>query len=67
VRELQRAIREGVPVRGLIVWTLKDNFEWEDGYEWRFGIVHVDFASQVRTPKLSAGYHAAVIRKNCVM
>jgi beta-glucosidase len=36
------------------VWSLLDNFEWEHGYDQRFGIVHVDFATQVRTPKRSA-------------
>jgi beta-glucosidase len=61
LRELQRAIHDGVPVRGYFVWTLMDNFER------RFGIVHVDFATQVRTPKLSARYHSAVIRENRIM
>jgi beta-glucosidase len=67
LREMQRAIRDGVPVRGYFVWTLMDNFEWEDGYERRFGIVHVDFATQVRTPKLSARYYAAVMHENRIM
>ncbi|HUG11788.1 MAG TPA: GH1 family beta-glucosidase [Opitutaceae bacterium] len=67
LRELQRAIHDGVPVRGYFVWTLMDNFEWEDGYERRFGIVHVDFATQVRTPKLSARYYAAVMRENRIV
>jgi beta-glucosidase len=67
LRELQRAIHDGVPVRGYFVWTLMDNFEWEDGYERRFGIVHVDFATQVRTLKLSARYYASVMRGNRIM
>lgn len=64
--QLQRAIAEGVPVKGYFLWSLLDNFEWADGYERRFGIVHVDFATQKRTPKLSAEYYARVIEKNDV-
>ncbi|HVT74714.1 MAG TPA: GH1 family beta-glucosidase [Lacunisphaera sp.] len=67
LRELQRAIRDGVPVRGYFLWTLLDNFEWEDGYARRFGLVHVDFQTQRRTPKLSAGYYAAVMAANRVL
>jgi beta-glucosidase len=62
LRELQRAILDGVPVDGYFLWSFIDNFEWEDGYERRFGIVHCDFATQVRTPKLSARYYAEVMR-----
>ena len=62
--ELHRAIRDGVPVRGYFVWSLLDNFEWQDGYRSRFGICHVDFSTQKRTPKLSARWYARVIREN---
>ena len=54
---LARAIADGVDVRRYYVWSLLDNFEWEEGYEKRFGIVHVDFATQVRTPKASALFY----------
>ena len=67
LREMQRAIGDGVPVRGYFLWSFMDNFEWEDGYERRFGIVHVDFATQVRIPKLSAHYYATVMRENRVV
>jgi beta-glucosidase len=67
LRELQRAIADGVPVDGYFVWSFMDNFEWEDGYERRFGIVHVDFATQQRTPKYSAHYYSAVMAANRIL
>jgi beta-glucosidase len=63
---LQRAIAEGVPVRGYFLWSLLDNFEWADGYSTRFGLVHVDYATQKRTPKLSAAFYREVIARNAV-
>jgi beta-glucosidase len=64
--QLQRAVAEGVPVKGYFLWSLLDNFEWADGYEKRFGITYVDFATQKRTPKLSAKFYKEVIRQNQV-
>jgi beta-glucosidase len=64
--ELQRAIADGVPVRGYFLWSLLDNFEWADGYSTRFGINYVDFATQKRTPKLSAKFYQTVVRENAV-
>ena len=58
------AITAGVDLRGYFVWSLLDNFEWSHGYSKRFGIVHVDYATQVRTPKASAAFYAEVIRSN---
>ena len=63
---LQRATRDGVPVRGYFLWSLLDNFEWADGYATRFGIVHVDHATQKRTPKLSAAFYREVIARNAL-
>ncbi len=48
-----RAIEAGVPLKGYFVWSLLDNFEWAFGYDKRFGMIHVDFKTQVRTPKQS--------------
>nr|BBA65141.1 beta-glycosidase [uncultured microorganism] len=58
------AIEQGVDVRGYFVWSLLDNFEWAAGYGPRFGIVHVDFETQKRTPKTSARYYTEIIRSN---
>jgi beta-glucosidase len=57
-----RAITQGVDLRGYCAWSLLDNFEWSLGYSKRFGIVHVDFATQVRTVKQSGRFYAEVIR-----
>jgi beta-glucosidase len=67
LRETHRAIADGVPIRGYFLWSFMDNFEWEDGYLRRFGIVHVDFETQVRTPKLSARYFTTVMRENRIV
>ena len=56
-----------MPVKGYFLWSFIDNFEWEDGYERRFGIVHCDYATQQRTPKLSAHYYADVIRTRRIL
>jgi beta-glucosidase len=55
------AIRRGVDVRGYYAWSLLDNFEWAKGLEHRFGLVHVDFETLVRTPKRSFAWYAEVI------
>jgi beta-glucosidase len=47
-----------------MLWSLFDNFEWAHGYSKRFGIVHVDFASQLRTVKDSGRFYARVIASN---
>ena len=56
--------RAGTDLRGYFVWSFMDNFEWGLGYRPRFGIVHVDFETQARTPKDSARWYAGVIRNN---
>lgn len=66
LRELQRATGEGVGVRGYFLWSLIDNFEWIVGYKNRYGLFHVDFETQQRTPKLSSRFYAEVIRRNAV-
>ncbi|MFN2518686.1 MAG: glycoside hydrolase family 1 protein [Jatrophihabitantaceae bacterium] len=60
------AIAQGVDVRGYFLWSLLDNFEWAFGYSKRFGIVHVDFATQQRRLKDSAIWYRAVIAANAL-
>jgi beta-glucosidase len=55
------AIEAGAPVRGFYVWSFMDNFEWSLGYSKRFGVVHVDYATQKRTPKQSARWYQRLI------
>ncbi len=62
--QLQRGVSDGVPVKGYFLWSLIDNYEWADGYDKRFGIHYVDFATQKRTPKLSAEFYREVIARN---
>ncbi|MFE3761445.1 GH1 family beta-glucosidase [Streptomyces sp. NPDC059104] len=64
---VHRAIGRGADVRGYFLWSLLDNFEWAHGYGKRFGMVHVDFASQRRTPKDSARWYADVIARGGVV
>jgi beta-glucosidase len=60
----RNAIEKGVDLRGYFAWSLLDNFEWSHGFTKRFGIVHVDYATQKRTPKASAHFYSEVIRTN---
>ena len=62
--QLQHATSEGVPVRGYFHWSLMDNFEWADGLGTRFGLLYVDYATQQRTPKLSASFYREVAARN---
>ena len=64
LRALHAAIAAGVDVRGYFHWSLLDNFEWSHGYHMRFGLVHVDYDTQVRTPRDSALWYRDVIARN---
>lgn len=59
-----RAIADGVPLKAYYLWSFLDNFEWARGHSMRFGIVHVDFATQKRTPKDSARWYSALVKRN---
>lgn len=62
--QVQKAADEGVDVRGYFLWTFLDNFEWTEGYKERFGIVHVNFATQKRIAKDSAYWYQKTIETN---
>jgi beta-glucosidase len=64
LKQLHRAIEDGVEVIGYFQWSLLDNFEWNFGYKHRFGLVHVDFATGKRTMKDSAHWYSKVIAEN---
>jgi beta-glucosidase len=64
--QLQRATAEGVPVKGYFYWSAMDNLEWTAGFGNRYGIVHVDFTTQKRTPKMSASFFRECSRSNAV-
>ena len=64
LQSLQSAIAEGAPVKGYFAWSLLDNFEWAEGYAKRFGIVHVDYETFERTPKMSFKKYKEIITAN---
>ena len=63
---LKRAMDSGVPIRGYLVWSLLDNFEWAEGYDKRFGIVHVNFDTFERTKKDSYFWYQNVVKTQSV-
>ena len=64
LRAVHAAVAAGADVRGYMAWSLMDNLEWSLGFSKRFGIVHVDFATQQRTPKDSALYYSRIVATN---
>jgi beta-glucosidase len=67
LRELQRAIDDGVPVDAYFLWSFMDNFEWTDGYQRRFGVVYTNYETQERTPKASARWYSQVMAANAIV
>src|SRR5215208_3970393 len=63
-RAAHEAMDRGVDLRGYMVWSFLDNFEWAEGYSKRFGIVFVEYGTQLRVPKSSARWYSEVIRRN---
>ena len=61
IQSLERALTQGVPLRGYFVWSLLDNYEWAEGYSKRFGIVYVDYPTQRRIVKNSGRWYAAFL------
>jgi beta-glucosidase len=67
LRQVHRAVDEGLPVTGYFQWSFMDNFEWAWGYSRRFGLVYVNYNTQERIPKESARWYAECIRQNRVV
>ncbi|EIP97012.1 beta-galactosidase [Opitutaceae bacterium TAV1] len=67
LKEVHRAIGDGVPLKGYFLWSFMDNFEWQDGYNRRFGVVYCDFKTQKRTPKTSALWYSRVMAENRIV
>ena len=63
-RAADRAMKKGVDLRGIYVWTLLDDYEWDSGYSSRYGIVFVEYGSQSRYPKDSAYWYGDVAKRN---
>ncbi|MEO5877813.1 MAG: GH1 family beta-glucosidase [Streptosporangiaceae bacterium] len=61
LKAAQAAVDQGVDLRGYFVWSLMDNFEWAEGYHPRFGLVHIDYATQKRTPRRSYAWYRDLI------
>ena len=59
-----KAADEGVPVIGYLYWSVMDNFEWGEGYDERFGLIHVDYQTQKRTIKESGYWFKKLIESN---
>lgn len=64
IAQVHRVINDGINLKGYMAWSLMDNFEWAEGYRMRFGLIHVDFRTQVRTPKESFYWYQNVVRNN---
>lgn len=64
IMALHRAIQSGVPVKGYMVWSLMDNFEWAFGYSKPFGLVHINFETLERTPKESYYWYKQLVQSN---
>ncbi|MCF2137307.1 MAG: glycoside hydrolase family 1 protein [Candidatus Thorarchaeota archaeon] len=66
LQQVHRAINEGIDVRGYLVWSLTDNFEWAHGYSSHFGLVEVDYKTLERRPRESAYMFQKIIQDNGV-
>ena len=64
VISLKKAADEGFPVMGYLYWSLLDNFEWNSGYDMRFGLVYVDYETGARVIKDSAKVYSEMIGSN---
>ncbi len=63
---IHRAISEGIPVRGYLHWSLVDNFEWNEGWSVRFGLIELDLRTMHRIPRVSASMFGEICRANAI-
>ncbi|TFG09689.1 glycosyl hydrolase family protein [Candidatus Thorarchaeota archaeon] len=64
LQQVHRVIQEGADIRGYLVWSLTDNFEWAQGFESHFGLIEVDYETLERIPRESAYLFRDIIREN---
>jgi beta-glucosidase len=64
LRVLHSVVQKHIPVMGYFVWSLTDNFEWDLGYNMRFGLIHIDYTTFRRSPKASFSWYGGVVRRN---
>jgi beta-galactosidase len=62
-KQIERALREGLPVFGYLHWSLTDNFEWAQGLTPRFGLVEMDYKTLARRPRSSLGIYRKLIAR----
>lgn len=67
LRAVHRAVAEGFPLTGYFLWSFMDNFEWAYGYDRRFGITYVDYATQKRIPKASFYWYKTCVTENQIL
>ncbi len=67
IEQIALAIKDGVDLQGYFAWSLMDNFEWADGYQKRFGLIHVDYETQKRTIKRSGEWYSKVAGSNSIL
>ena len=63
---IHRAISEGIPVNGYLHWSLIDNFEWNEGWGARFGLIELDIRTMRRIPRASASMYGEICRANAI-
>jgi beta-glucosidase len=61
IQTVAQVMRQGVPIKGYVVWSFLDNFEWSEGYRKRFGLVYVDYPTQRRIIKDSGRWYASLV------
>ncbi len=64
MKNVKHALEEGVDVRGYLHWSLMDNFEWADGFRYRFGLIEIDYKTLERKVRPSARFYGDICTAN---